>query len=207
MAKSPVADFFAGFKKFDPNNDLGNLGVWPPVVRLTALILIVVLVLGGTFYFQIRDKQTQLEREQASEIQKKNTLRVKAGQAANLEAYERQKELVEQEFESLKKRLPTESEISELNRSLGTSAGQTGLELINQKIGSAVSKDDFFEEPIELELVGSFHEVGNFISAVAREPRIVTLHDFNIRREGDSTPEKLRVTIQAKTYRYKESDQ
>lgn len=207
MAKSPVADFFAGFKKFDPNNDLGNLGVWPPVVRLTALILIVVLVLGGTFYFQIRDKQAQLEREQASEIQKKNTLRVKAGQAANLEAYERQKELVEQEFESLKKRLPTESEISELNRSLGTSAGQTGLELINQKIGSAVSKDDFFEEPIELELVGSFHEVGNFISAVAREPRIVTLHDFNIRREGDSTPEKLRVTIQAKTYRYKESDQ
>ncbi|WP_119393628.1 type IV pilus inner membrane component PilO [Salinibius halmophilus] len=207
MAKSPVADFFAGFKKFDPNNDLGNFGVWPPVVRVTALILIVALVLGATYYFQIGDKQAQLEREQAAEVQKKNTLRIKAGQAANLEEYERQKEQVEEQFEVLKKRLPTESEISELNSSLGFSARQTGLELISQRIGSPVSRDEFFEQPINLELVGSYHEVGNFISAVAREPRIVTLHDFSIAREGDSSPEKLRVTMQAKTYRYKETGQ
>jgi type IV pilus assembly protein PilO len=50
-------------------------------------------------------------------------------------------------------------------------------------------------------VVGDYHQFGNFVSEVAKLPRIVSLHDFSIQTEqGD----RLRFNVVAKTYRYKE---
>jgi len=53
--------------------------------------------------------------------------------------------------------------------------------------------------------VGSYHDIGAFISGMAGLPRIVTLHDFEIVTARDA-PSTLEISIQAKTYRYGEKD-
>ena len=59
---------------------------------------------------------------------------------------------------------------------------------------------EFYSElPIELAVVGDYHQFGEFVSAVSALPRIVTTHDINIVRHGEG--EALRMNMKAKTYR------
>jgi type IV pilus assembly protein PilO len=53
--------------------------------------------------------------------------------------------------------------------------------------------------------VGSYHDLGAFISGMAGLPRIVTLHDFEITIDTEVAP-MLQMSILAKTYRYREED-
>ena len=46
-----------------------------------------------------------------------------------------------------------------------------------------------------------YHNFGEFVSKVADLPRIVTLHDFDIKREAGG----LSLKLQAKTYRSENS--
>jgi type IV pilus assembly protein PilO len=66
-------------------------------------------------------------------------------------------------------------------------------------------ENEFYTElPIQIEVLGDYHEFGQFVSKVAELPRIVTLHDFTITEAEDK---KLRLNVIAKTYRYKEVTQ
>jgi type IV pilus assembly protein PilO len=60
-------------------------------------------------------------------------------------------------------------------------------------------RDFFFELPIDVELVGNYHDFGTFAGGVASLGRIVSLHDFEISIIDES---KLGMTLVAKTYRY-----
>ena len=53
--------------------------------------------------------------------------------------------------------------------------------------------------------MGSYHDLGAFISGMAGLPRIVTLHDFEITLDADAAP-MLEMSILAKTYRYREEN-
>ncbi len=44
-----------------------------------------------------------------------------------------------------------------------------------------VQRDFYAELPIKIRLTGSYHEFGNFVSGIAALPRIVTLHDIEIK--------------------------
>jgi type IV pilus assembly protein PilO len=55
-----------------------------------------------------------------------------------------------------------------------------------------------------MKVIGNYHEFGNFVSEIAGLPRIVTLHNFTIEIEGQ-WEQQLNLTLQAKTYRYKEA--
>ena len=63
----------------------------------------------------------------------------------------------------------------------------------------------YVELPIDIVVEGDYHKIGAFVSGVANLSRIVTLHDFKlVPRE---TPQQLKMTIQAKTYRYLEEEE
>ena len=61
---------------------------------------------------------------------------------------------------------------------------QTGLAAaLEEKLfqpGQEVKKDFYAELPIKIQLTGSYHEFGEFVSGIAALPRIVTLHDIQI---------------------------
>ena len=65
-----------------------------------------------------------------------------------------------------------------------------------------VPKEFYTELPIEMEVAGGYHSIGEFMSKVADLPRIVTLHDFSIEGEKGN----LELKLQAKTYRAAGSD-
>ena len=69
-------------------------------------------------------------------------------------------------------------------------------------------REFYIEKPIEIVVTGGYHDLGKFVSDVADLARIVTLHDFVITpvgaAGGPNPGSLLKMTITAKTYRYKD---
>ncbi|MEJ2042001.1 MAG: type 4a pilus biogenesis protein PilO [Reinekea sp.] len=206
-----VKEFFDGFKQenFDYQNpDFSNMGSWPLAIRVTTLLIVSFAIVFGFYWFAVKDSQTQLQRIITKEPQLKETYKSKAFQVANLDAFKEQLAKMEEDFGALVSQLPDETDMPSLLDELSTTGAQSGLEIDKITPEDDVVKEFYIETPITIDVRGSYHEMGNFVSSMAAIPRIVTLHDFQMRTTGaqnDSNDAEapLQMTIKAKTYRYK----
>lgn len=203
-----LAESIASVKKVDLSElDLNNLGSWPAVVKVISclLLLVVALVLGYNFY--LKDLQVMLDGYRAEEISLKEQFSSKAFQAANLDAYKAQMREMEESFGALLRQLPSDTEVPGLLEDITRTGLGSGLEFEEIKLQPEVAQQFYIELPIEIVVVGGYHDLATFVSGVASLPRIVTLHDFEITlpaKQGDEpvSSSALRMSILAKTYRY-----
>lgn len=190
--------------------DFKDVGRWPLLFHAVAVGLIFVLVaVGGTYYFVWRNKVPQLEQVERQEIDLRATFESRQELAANLEAYQAQLAEVEQTFGAMLRQLPGETEVPSLLVDISQTGLAAGLEERLFQPLSEVSHEAYSELPIKMQVVGTFHELGNFVSGVVALPRIVTLHDITLRpeqpRDGEGSG-RLVMDVTAKTYRYLEHE-
>lgn len=206
-----LSESIASVKKIDLSElDVNNLGAWPPVVKLVTclLLLVVALVLGYNFY--LKDLQGALDQRRAEEISLKEQFSSKAFQAANLEAYKAQMKEMEESFGALLRQLPSDTEVPGLLEDITRTGLGSGLEFEEIKLQPEIAQQFYIELPIQIVVVGNYHDLATFVSGVASLPRIVTLHDFAVAiapvAAGEvSSSSKLRMSILAKTYRYNDA--
>jgi type IV pilus assembly protein PilO len=187
------------------NLDFNNMGSWPAPAKTVAILVLCAVVLGAGYYF---DTQAQLDRHSLhvqKEDELKNIFESKQRKAANLLPLKRQLKEMEQSFGALLRLLPNRTEIEGLLVDISKSGLAAGLEFELFKPSNEELADFYAIQPISIRVTGSFHEFGEFISAVAALPRIVTVHDISIAPSGDRVEKgDLTMGIVAKTYRYLE---
>lgn len=198
-------NFIDQLRTLDPK----DVGRWPFIFRAIAVAMIFLLVaVGGTYYFVWRTKIPQLEQVQREEQDLRSTFESRQRLAANLDAYRAQLAEVEQTFGAMLRQLPGETEVPSLLVDISQTGLAAGLEERLFQPLSEVSRDAYSELPIRMQVVGTYHELGNFVSGVVALPRIVTLHDVSLRPEQgtrDAAPGgRLIMDLTAKTYRYLE---
>jgi type IV pilus assembly protein PilO len=192
--------------------DAKDVGRWPLLFRAIAIGLIFVLVaVGGTYYFVWRNKIPQLEQVQQQEQDLRLTFESRQKLAANFDAYRAQLEEVERTFGAMLRQLPGETEVPNLLVDISQTGLAAGLEERLFQPLSESSREAYSELPIKIQLVGSYHELGNFVSGVVALPRIVTLHDVTLRPESQqqgrpANGARLVMDVTAKTYRYLEEE-
>lgn len=192
-----------GLRKIDLNDlDLNNVGSWPAAVKVIAGLILFVGVLFLGYNFHLKDLQVQLESSAAEEVALKEQFSLKAFQAANLDAYKEQMQEMEISFGALLKQLPSDTEVPGLLEDVTRTGLGSGLEFEEIKLLPEVAQQFYIELPIQIAVVGGYHDLATFVSGVASLPRIVTLHDFELVTSGAEGTSKLRMNILAKTYRY-----
>jgi type IV pilus assembly protein PilO len=198
-----LSESLESLRKIDVSDlDFNNVGSWPAAVKFIAGVILLVAVLALGYNFHLQDLQVQLEGQQAQEDTLKQQFATKAFQAANLEAYRAQMEEMEVSFGALLKQLPSDTEVPGLLEDITRTGLGSGLEFEEIKLLPEAAQQFYIELPIQIKVVGAYHDLATFVSGVASLPRIVTLHDFELTpAEADSTS-KLRMSILAKTYRY-----
>lgn len=179
--------------------ELENMGDWPIAVKALCCAFVAALVLYFSYSLLVSDEIASYHSAVAKENELRQTYKAKYAIASNLEIYRQQMVEMEDKFSQLLKRLPTSNETPGLLDDLsyvGTTSGLTFL-----KIGwlPEVEKEFYTELPIKIEVVGTYHEFGEFVGKVAQLPRIVSLHDFTIQTLGNN---ELTFSVVAKTYRY-----
>lgn len=182
--------------------DVNNLGSWPLVVKYIACLLLLVIGLGAGYYFFLQDLQLQLDAARTQESALKEQFSTKAFQAANLEAYKVQMAEMEESFGMLLRQLPSDTEVPGLLEDITRTGLESGLEFEEIKLQPEVVQQFYIELPIQISVVGTYHDLATFVSAVASLPRIVTLHDFDIKQAASDSASRLSMSVLAKTYRY-----
>lgn len=187
--------------------DVNDVGRWPLAFRVAVIIIVFVVVLGmGVYWFIIEDKAPQLQRVQEEEQTLRVSFENKQKKAANYDAYKAQLTQMEQSFGTMLRQLPGKTEIPSLIVDISQTGLAAGLQEKLFQPQAEIPRDFYAEKPIMISLSGGYHEIANFVSGVAALPRIVTLHDINITPDNQDAYDELTIQVTAKTYRYLEEE-
>ncbi|MNF32989.1 Pilus assembly protein, PilO [compost metagenome] len=198
-----LAESIENLRKIELGNlDLNNIGSWPAVIKGVVFVLFFVVMLALGYNFHLKDLQASLELAQAEEQTLKQQFSSKAFQAANLEAYKEQMQEMEVSFGALLRQLPSDTEVPGLLEDITRTGLGSGLEFEEIKLLPEVTQPFYIELPIQVVVVGGYHDLATFVSGVASLPRIVTLHDFETKPVGTESASVIRMSVMAKTYRY-----
>lgn len=185
------------------------MGSWPSSVKITIYIFVLLLTLALAYFVLIRPLLNDIDNARAQEESLLNEYREKDSKLRNLQLYQRQIEDMERTFGELLQQLPKETEIPGLVEDINFTGVSSGLRFNTISVQPEVKQEFFIELPISIVAQGDYHAFGSFVSGLAALPRIVTLHDFVIETVPESETKSevpvLKMTVQAKTYRY--SDQ
>lgn len=186
------------------NWDFNEAGNWPMPIKIAAIGLACILVVGGWVYYDTLDQVAKLEQVEKQEASLKRTFEAKQQKAANLDAYKQQLKDMQEQFGAMLLQLPSKTEIAELLVDVSQTGLASGLEFELFQPLNERPRDFYAEKSINIRVTGTYHEFGNFVSGLAALPRIVTLHNVVLKPRG--TAETMTMTATAKTYRYLDED-
>lgn len=197
-------NFLEELRALDPRDP----GRWPLAVRAGAVAVWLVALTGFlTYMFVWQSERPELDHYQQEEQQLRDEFKTKHSKAVNLQVYKQQLKDIQRSFGALLRQLPGKTEVPNLLVDISQTGLAAGLQQKLFQPGDEVKRDFYAELPIKIELTGSYHQFGQFVSGIAALPRIVTLHDIQIKPNAKSGYDDLTLDLTAKTYRYLDEDE
>lgn len=199
------------FKKFQAEiNSLNgqNYGSAPLAVKGFILVAIFALILVMSWFLLISKKIDEIKAAEAYQVSLLDIYKDKQSKARHLKEYEQQVEQMKVDFAELLNQLPKDTRVPELVDGINMQGSRSGIRFQDISVQPEVSQEFFIEQPIQIIGLGEYHQFGAFISGIAQLPRIITMHDFEIKNPKpslDVMPE-LQLVLQTKTYRAKAVD-
>ena len=196
------AHWLESLRSFDLRElHFGNAGAWSPT-RKTAVALVwlgLMLMSGYALLFHL--SVTRLQQLHEGQVTLKAAFDSRAAQVADLDAYVLQVHRLEAGLSALLKQLPAQAQVPELLDEISQLGQGNGLLVEHIQWLPEVLQTFYAELPLHMTLVGGYHELGLFVSAMASLPRIVTLHDVTLAPINDTGDGQLRMTLLARAYR------
>ena len=182
-------------KRLDPK----KIGSWPILPKLGILLMLLIGIVVGSFFFDWQDQIAAIDAERAKEDQLRTTYVDKKKQAIVLPEYRKQLVDIESQFGALLKQLPGKSEMDALLTDINQAGLGRGLQFDLFRPAASENRRDFYAElPITIKVTGNYHDLGAFASDIGKLSRIVTLNDITLTPSGSV----LTMDATAKTFRY-----
>ena len=162
-------------------------GRWPLPIRAGAVAIAFLVLLGAGHLLPGVERAAPGAGAVAAEEQTlRQEFQDKHAKAVNLELYKQQLKDIERSFGALLRQLPGRTEVPNLLVDISQTGLAAGLEEKLFQPQPEQKKDFYAELPIKIRLTGSYHQFGEFVSGIAALPRIVTLHDIEIKPDSKS---------------------
>lgn len=182
------------------NLDIKQIGNWPVIPRTVSLLFIFAAVVGLGWYLYWKPLIETRAAAVAQEQQLRAQYLEKAQAAVNLDELRRQRQEVAQFVTALERQLPSQAEMDALLSDINQAGVGRGLQFQLFRPSNVELRQHYAEQPIVLQLTGSYHDFGAFAADIAALPRIVTLG--NISLTLDQRGEQLTLDTVARTFRY-----
>jgi type IV pilus assembly protein PilO len=184
------------------DNPLSKL---PLAGQLGVSAAIAALLCGGFYYFWYSDAlETQKKREtRLAELQKQ--IRALEATANKLPEFQREVQALEARLETLKRILPPEKEMPDLMRRVQYLAAQSSLQIRKFNPAAPSQKDFYLEVPVNLDIEGTYHNLGAFLDRVSRMSRLVNVGNVRIKAQTKPTINNtIAASAVATTYVYQD---
>ena len=197
---------------FDINElDVSEIAQWPRLIQLFVIAVFSLLMMLIMYQYSLKEKMLLIEQLEKGQVELKDGFEKKIADAKNYKAYLLQKKEVEVRLNEVLGLLPSKAQVPGLVDAVSEQGVSSGLTFRSIRMRPEKQDEFLVELPMEINVVGAYHEFGDFVGLMAGLPRLVTLHDFSImqltdsEREHvhyDSGSETLRMILTAKTYRH-----
>ncbi len=165
-----------------------GLNKLPWKVQVGIFLTVAVAAVGGFYWYYVQGAQATVTTQR----QKLDAMKVEINKgkttARQLPAFRQQVTELSARLDSLRAVLPEEKDVSDLLRRLQTLATQSNLTIRSFKPAPIVQKETHAEWPIELELDGTYHNLGLFFDRVSKFPRIVNVRNVRIKAKDKPQP-------------------
>lgn len=119
----------------------------------------------------------------------------------NLAEVERQYEVITKRWEVASELLPEQREVATLLRKITLVGQQSGVEFDLFKPKDRVPGEIYTENPVEIEVVGGYHQVGSFLAEVANLDRIINVSGLKLTSLDDGKDSQtLKASFVATAY-------
>jgi len=176
------------------------------------LILVAILgVMAGLYlhsFFIPKQDELKLAKGDLSKLTKE--LNESRAITRDLQKFKEQVDKLNEELKNALTQLPNEKEIPEILKNISSLGKESNLEFTLFRPKPEELQQFYAKVPIELTVLGSYHNIGIFFDKVSKLPRIINVVDFNMTRakeiKGRSETENLiRTSCMINTYRFIET--
>lgn len=197
-----VAQWLESLRSLDLRElEAGHPGDWSARRKSVVALALTGFVLLAGYLLQIQSPLIRLQEERATEVVLKTGFEARASHVAGLDANLLQMQELENSFRNLVVQLPRKAEVPGLLDEIARIGLTSGLRIEHIHWLPEVLQSFYTELPLQMSLVGGYHDFGLFVSGLASLPRVVTAQDFTLAALGGSGSEQLRMTLLATTYR------
>ena len=180
-------------------------GTWPMIPKIVILLAILIAVPVAGYFLDWQGQLEQIDAGRAEEQKLKDSYVAKKRQAVNLDLHKQQLREIDTQFGALLRQLPNKSQMDALLVDINQAGLGRGLQFDLFKPAAQESQKEFYAElPIQVKVVGTYHDMGAFAADVGALPRIVTLNDVHINAQKDGT---LVMEATARTFRYLDEEE
>jgi type IV pilus assembly protein PilO len=175
----------------------------PLAGQLGVSAVIAALICGGFYYFWYSDALEQQRQKEARLATLQKEIRALEATANRLPEFQREVQALEARLETLKRILPPEKEMPDLMRRIQYLAAQSSLQIRKFNPAAVVQKDFYQEVPVNIDVEGTYHNMGAFLDRVSRMSRLVNMGDLKIKSQATQTlSNTVAVSTTATTYVY-----
>jgi type IV pilus assembly protein PilO len=183
-----------------------------PKSKKVVLLAVILLALAGAYYYFLYTPEKQdLDALEA----KYNTLAKQLQESKdihqNLQKFEAEVNKLNEELAVVRTQLPDEKEIPELLKNVSTLGKESNLEFVLFRPKPEEPQQFYAKVPIDLAVIGHYHDLGVFFDKVSKLPRIINVVDFNMTRAKESRGKgevkddsAVRTSCLLNTYRFVE---
>ena len=122
---------------------------------------------------KIKDLKADFEK-------KSNDLSRAKQSVADLPRFQAEFAALHERYEMAAELLPTDKEMPGVLRRLTLAGQQCGVQFESFRPDPEIRKDHYTEVPIQLRIVGGYHQVGQFLAEVANMPRIMRVSNLQV---------------------------
>lgn len=180
---------------------LERLPFWGQIVLMMALAAGIV---GGAYYVwpNIKEYNQEIAATQA-QLQDMNA-KIVEGHAIELKLPEFEQEVanLQRKLGDIQQILPTDTETGDLLRWIKNMSDQSNLELKTFAPGGLKPVDFYKEFPIEMEIVGRYHDLGVFLDRVSKYSRIINVDNLRMTAYQGGGDKTIRASFTATTFVY-----
>ncbi|TAN42175.1 MAG: hypothetical protein EPN25_03570 [Nitrospirae bacterium] len=159
-----------------------DLKALPIYAKAVIAVLPGIIIAAAVFFLLVAPKQKEIKTLDARVDEQNNKIAEGQAKVAKLDVLKREFENLEKRLNELKELLPEEKEITSLLKQLSDMSISSGLDIKSWRPRAKVDHPSgiVFETPSEIVAVGTYHDLGRFLSSLTRINRIVNISSLRL---------------------------
>ncbi|KHD23272.1 fimbrial protein [Vibrio caribbeanicus] len=182
--------------------DIEELAEWPLLPQLVVIFLIAGLIQAAGYWFYLQPQMEQIEQLRQQEVTLKSTATIKANKVATLPKLQAQLDELSERYDYLSRQLPVQKELASMLASVNEEGLKNSLTFTRIDWGQKQNQEFLYRLPLNIELTGHYHSIGDFSQAIAELPRIINFDDIDWQRVSQESS-TLHFRVRAYTYQFK----